>query len=224
MQIKSEKEWTVTGKLLGKAKREAPGALRKSKDISGIACDRAHGFPRNGLVIDDEAQSAQLVIVNDGQLIAGDPIQLTNDTFDGEPLEFDGEAVAYDDGLYYVIGSHGHPRDKDATLDPVADKAKIDARISACSRLFRIAASAPYAVTATAALKDVLKTFPAIAPFVDTPLDKNGLTIEGLAVNGGRAFVGLRSPIIDGKAADRFCRVRRPLRRTRARGCEAVLT
>lgn len=201
MQIKSEKEWNVTGKLLGKAKREAPGQFHKSKDISGIACDRADGFPRNGLVIDDEAQAAQFVVVNDGELIAGDTIQLINDTFDGEPLELDGEAVAYEGGFYYVIGSHGHPRDKDATLNPVADKAKIDARIAACSRLFRVGASAPYAVAGTDALKGVLKTLPAIAPFIDTRLDENGLTIEGLAVKGGRGFVGLRSPIIDGKAA-----------------------
>jgi hypothetical protein len=62
MQIKSEKEWNVTGKLFGKAKRRAPGEYQKSKDISGIACDRTDGFPRNGLVIDDEAQAAQLVV------------------------------------------------------------------------------------------------------------------------------------------------------------------
>lgn len=201
MQIKSEKEWNVTGKLFGKAKRRAPGEYQKSKDMSGIACDRADGFPRNGLVIDDEAQAAQLVVVNDGELVAGDRIQLITDTFNGEPLELDGEAVAYEEGFYYVIGSHGHPRDRLQNLDAVADKPEIEARIAASSRLFRIGATAPYMVTGTEALKSVLKTFPAIAPFIDTPLSENGLTIEGLAVKDRRAFVGLRSPVIEGKAA-----------------------
>ena len=200
MQIRKETEWIVTGNLFGKAKRDAPGDFHRAKDISGIACDRADGFPRNGLVIDDELQAAQLVIVKDGELIAGDRVPLITDMFDGVPIELDGEGVAFADGYFYVIGSHGHPRDKGEALDPVRDAAKIAARIRACSRVFRISAQVPREIKGTDALKGLLRALPEIAPFVDQPLDKNGLTIEGLAVRGPRAYVGLRSPLVSGKA------------------------
>lgn len=201
MHIKQDTEWVVTGKLLGKAKQGAPGKFHGAKDISGIACDRADGFPRNGLVIDDESQAAQLVVVKDGELIAGERIALIDDTFEGVPLELDGEGVAFEDDYFYVVGSHGHPRDQEEVLDPVRDAAKIAARINACSRMFQIAATAPHQIKGTTALKDILRRLPDVEPFVDLPLDRNGLTIEGLAVREGRAHVGLRSPQIDGKAA-----------------------
>ena len=65
-----DKPWHVEGKLLGKDQK-------KSKDISGIACLSA-GLPRTCLVIDDEAQFAQVVIVQDGALLAGDTIRLVD--------------------------------------------------------------------------------------------------------------------------------------------------
>jgi hypothetical protein len=37
---------------------------------------------------------------------------------------------------------------------------------------------------------------PHLAPFVDVPGKDNGLDIEGLAVHGMRAFVGLRGPVL----------------------------
>ena len=201
MHIKSEKEWRVTGKLLGKAKRDAPGTFHKAKNISGIACDKAEGFPRHGLVIDDKSQAAQLVILSDGELNAGERIQLIGDTFADMPLELDGEGVAFENGYFYIIGSHGHPRDKEEMLDPVRDAKKIAARISACSRIVRVSAKAPHEVTSTGALKEILGEIQEIAPFIDQPLDHNGVTIEGLAVKDGRAYVGFRSPLIGSKAS-----------------------
>ena len=41
--------------------------------------------------------------------------------------------------------------------------------------------------------KGLLRALPEIAPFVDQPLDKNGLTIEGLAVRGPRAMSAEKS-------------------------------
>ena len=108
---KDQGTWAVKGKLLGK-----PG--EKSKDASGIACAAPQGFPRPGVVIDDNSQAAQFVTVNDGDIVAGDPIPLIDNSFEGKALELDGEGVAYADGFYYVIGSYGHPRDSDHKLDP----------------------------------------------------------------------------------------------------------
>jgi hypothetical protein len=62
--------WPVRGKLQGKNGK-------KSKDVSGIACATAHGFPRACLVIDDNMQEAQFVTVKDGEIVAGDVVPLT---------------------------------------------------------------------------------------------------------------------------------------------------
>ena len=92
------RKWDVKGDLVGKKDKV-------SEDLSGIACATASGFPRTCLVIDDELQSAQIVTLTDGALMAGRSISLINDTFDGKPMELDGEGVAYADGYFYVIGS-----------------------------------------------------------------------------------------------------------------------
>src|SRR3954463_11058997 len=86
------------------------------------------------MVIDDEMNSAQFVSVREGELKAGEIVLLSRKKFDGDSLELDGEGVAYADGSFYVIGSHGHPRDKDHKLD--ADE--IAARIAASSQVVRI--------------------------------------------------------------------------------------
>ena len=52
------------------------------------------------------------------------------------------EGVAYADGLFYFIGSHGHPRDRKHKLDPVKDCAEIEAKILACSKIIRGAVGA----------------------------------------------------------------------------------
>src|SRR5262245_12067192 len=43
--------WPVKGKLIGKTKKS--GEVKKSEDVSGIACTTDEGFPRSCLVIDD---------------------------------------------------------------------------------------------------------------------------------------------------------------------------
>lgn len=85
--------WPVRGRLRGKNGK-------KSKDVSGIDCATAQGFPRAGLVIDDNMQEAQFVSVKDGEIVAGDMITLIADSFDGKHLELDGESVAYAGGYF----------------------------------------------------------------------------------------------------------------------------
>ncbi|WP_165420919.1 DUF3616 domain-containing protein [Rhizobium ruizarguesonis] len=120
--------------LIGKPKNFDGSDSKKSKDVSGIACAATSGYPRVCLVADDETQGAQIVILEDGKLIAGDFVRLIDDSFANTPLELDGEGVAYADGFYYVIGSHGRPRHEDGK----EDSAEINARVKASSRIFRI--------------------------------------------------------------------------------------
>jgi hypothetical protein len=204
----SERAWHVENKLAGKDGK-------KSEDVSGIACVSDAGFPRSCLVIDDNVQSAQLVTVKDGEIVAGKSIRLIDDRHEGKALELDGEGVAYANGFFYVIGSHGHPRDKGKKLDPVTDVARIRARIVAASQLVRIRVDpvSGHPVTATGAISDVpeiartvrLKAIigaeSVLAPFVDRRLERNGVTIEGIAVRAGRLFAGFRGPVVNGDRA-----------------------
>src|SRR5262245_22436435 len=86
--------FAVSGDLVGKTKKN--GKTEAAENLSGIACAEATGFPRNCLLVDDEAQFAQFVTVNTDSLIAGKKVPLTDSTFDDKPLEFDGEGVAFE--------------------------------------------------------------------------------------------------------------------------------
>src|SRR5258708_78871 len=187
------KTWPVKHRLLA-----TDG--EKSTDVSGIACTTAVGFPRSCLVIDDNSQSAQLVTLEEGKIIAGKQVELISNTFKKKALELDGEGVAFAEGFYYVIGSHGHPRDKKRKLDPVKDKEEIDARIIAASQVVRIKAGPNGRVSAvdrSPNLRNIVAAQPELRRFTEQRLENNGVTIEGIAIRGKRVFVGFRGPTLD---------------------------
>lgn len=198
--------WPVENKLLGKPRKDGSGA-KKSTDVSGIACARASGFPRVCVIADDEAQGVQIVRVEDGRIIAGDVVRLIHDTHDGKPLELDAEGVAYADGFFYVVGSHGRPRHERGE-----DKDKNDARAAATRHLFRLrfdpgAVDADGKLTGAVDIRDstvlpgLLRAHREIAPAFDARVEGEGLTIEGVAVRGGQLSVGLRAPLLNGSRA-----------------------
>jgi hypothetical protein len=179
----------------------------KSEEVSGIACTTDHGFPRACLVIDDDTQFAQFISMSDGELRAGDKVPLITDEFGKKPLSLDGEGVAYAGGAFYVVGSHGHPRDKERKLHPVADRDKINAGIAASSQVVRVRlkAGAGHPLTrddvldvrASPELRTIMAGEPSLARYLDRRLENNGLTIEGVAITGNRFFVGFRGPPLD---------------------------
>ena len=190
----ADEAWPVKHRLIGKDGD-------KSRDVSGIACSSATGFPRSCLVIDDNIQDAQFVQLIEGEIIAGDSVELIDDKFEGKALELDGEGVAFARGSYYVMGSHGHPRDKDHKLDPIADAAKIRARIAASSQIVRLREDGRH-VESTRKLRDIIVAEPALGRFFDQRLEHNGLTIEGVAVrDDGVLFAGFRGPVLDNDRA-----------------------
>jgi len=198
--------WKVEGKLHGKIK---DGDVKKSEDISGIACDRSSGFPRLCLVVDDETQGAQIVILNDGELTAGKFIRLTKAQFDGESVELDAEGVAYDGGSFYVVGSHGRARHKDE--DPGKDT-ESNAKAQVTRQIFRITLDASDVDMKTGELVDqpnikrsrdlanALERQSDLSSSFDRPLKKNGMTIEGIAIRNGRLYVGMRGPVLGSDA------------------------
>ena len=196
--------WPVRGKLLGEEDN-------KATNISGIACAAAAGFPRKCLVVDDETQGTQIAILKDGEIVAGEFIRLITARFKDKgrkkkkPLELDAEAVAFADGHFYVIGSHGRPRDN------TMSEAKVAARRKANSHVFRLridpatisdggTLTAAVQVKDSRALTRIIEAEPRLKAFSGAQLDKNGLTIEGVAVSNGRLYAGLRGPLLNDDA------------------------
>lgn len=195
--VAADAVWSVKHRLLGQH-----GA--KSADISGIACSVTEGFPRSCLVIDDNLQEAQFVKLKDGELAAGPSVKLIDNTFHGKAIELDGEGVAFASGYYYVMGSHGHPRDKKGKLDPGKDADEITSRILASSQIVRFRSVDDERVQdleRTSRLREILASDPVLRPFLDARLEKNGLTIEGIAIKHDELFAGLRGPVLDNNRA-----------------------
>jgi hypothetical protein len=204
-----EDAWLVDGKLLGKKNQ-------KAKNVSGIACANAE-LPRKCLVIDDEVQFAQIVIVDEGKLVAGDTLELISAD---SPWDIDGEAVAFSPATagrpdyFYVMGSHSIPRDVRQGLDAGTTKD----RYEGSSVLVRVPLSAS-GITADGKLVKLPKDIalvdlrplmllqPELAPVRQylghrTNEDGRGFAIEGLVAVDGRLYVGLRAPTV-GPANDR---------------------
>jgi hypothetical protein len=198
-----DQSWKVEGKVVGEPKGSGDDA-KKSEDVSGLACATSSGFPRTCLIVDDESQGAQIVIVNDGELTAGDYIRLIDNAHDGKLLELDAEGVAYADGYFYVIGSHGRPRNEKAS-----DEAKNKAKAESSRRVFRIRLASGAVdpktgkltgaaeIRSSSELPRLIKSQADLANSFDTPLEDNGLTIEGVAVRQGRLYAGMRGPVLN---------------------------
>ncbi|MBX9932097.1 MAG: DUF3616 domain-containing protein [Methylobacterium sp.] len=198
----AEGVWPVEGRLLGEPRGTA-GDAKKAKDVSGIACATELGFPRVCVVADDSSQGAQIVVLYDGRLVAGDFIRLTDASLDGDLLELDAEAVAYAEGAFYVMGSHGRPRHRDGG----AGDAKTEAKTAARRHLFRVTfdvtsvdtvgrLAKPATVKRSLTLSDVIRAEPILGPSFDGALAGGGVDIEGAAIRGGRLYAGLRGPIL----------------------------
>jgi hypothetical protein len=162
----ANEQWHVRGRLLGKPRFSIQDDIEKAKDVSGIACATDSGYPRLCIVADDEAQGVQIVILRERDLKAGDFIPLISDSFGEKPLELDAEAVAFSDGAFYVIGSHGRPRHNDT--DP--ERKRSEAQAAASQRVFRIRIArgaadmatgtliGTYEITSSRALSEIIKT------------------------------------------------------------------
>ena len=192
--------WEVDGKLIGKISKKT-GKVKKSEDVSGIACTKQKDFPRTCLIIDDNLQDAQFVELKDGKLVTGASVNLIKNKFGDERLELDGEGIAFSDGFFYVIGSHGHPRDSDEKLDPVKDSDEINARIAASSQIVRIRVrdGADAKPEPTSTLRKIITGETILKGFADRRLEENGVTIEGIAIKDDKTlFAGFRGPVLKG--------------------------
>ena len=200
--------WKIKRDLHGKPKSNGFDT-KKASDVSGIACEGISGYPRIGLLADDETQGVQIVVLpREGKLVAGDFIRLINNTHGDELLELDAEGVAYADGCFYVTGSHGRPRHSDTP----EHRAKADAKAKASRHVFRVRLdvsavdkdgrlAGAVEITPSTKLAQFIKNDPSLGPALDESIEKNGISIEGVAILDGNIWFGFRSPLLGKKAA-----------------------
>jgi hypothetical protein len=204
------KPMTIDGAFSGK-KAGAPAT-----DISGMACLPATAAPRTCLLINDENKSAQFAMIQDDRVIVGRSVRLIGKEPDlrtlGSPPketckevddfeEMDGEGVAYAAPYFYVIGSHGCSRNKGKfrLSSFILARVRVDRQGQPVDSADRPLAPENFAeaVETTYRVSDWLKRAGAAAGFFAKDLESaEGLNIEGIAVDGGTIWIGLRGPIV----------------------------
>ncbi|MEN5082728.1 DUF3616 domain-containing protein [Bosea sp. TWI1241] len=176
-------------------------------DLSGLACMPAATGTLRCLVINDEGSFAQFASIAENRVKPGATVPLIGDEASDATLgtpprdlcrapgpfaEFDGEAVTYAEGAFYIAGSHGCSRRKG------------EFRLSAfhLARLKVDEAGAPSGkVELTYRLSDVLRRADEVSGYFGKDLDgENGLNVEGVAVTGATLWAGLRAPSLTDRA------------------------
>ena len=192
---------SVSGQINGKE-----GGI--AQDISGMACIPAAGSETLCLLINDENTSAQFVSLNGSELQPGAVLPIIGRAAPknavGTPpsitcagvkkfADLDGEGVAYENRQFYVVGSHGCSRNSNS----FRLSSFILARVSMAGT-----GETVKSIELTYRLSDVLVATVQASDRFGKPLDAagNGLNIEGIAISGGKLWVGLRAPVDDGQA------------------------
>lgn len=169
--------------------------------ISGAAC--ALTLPPTCLAANDEANYAQFFSIKGRKLDPSRLIRLVPDKENGVAIgSLDAEGVAYDHGFFYVIGSHGAPRNPTAAVDPSRFfllRFRVSERTGKPRFRFGEETVDTTAVVKTSALRDVIKSATEIGAFAEKPLGENGVNIEGIVVREDRMFLGLRAPSVNGR-------------------------
>ena len=191
--VRSGEVWTVAPDF--KKNADAREAL------SGAAC--ASGT-NHCFAVNDEKKYAQFFDIVDRNVTPAELIRLLPDAVDGVEMdEIDAEGVAYsaaatagDLSYFYVIGSHGLSRM--AALQPSRFfllRFPVDPVTGRPSFAFGDSGPAPE-VSRTGHLREAIRNAADLAAHAEQKLDRNGVTIEGIAISGEDALFGLRSPCV----------------------------
>lgn len=187
-------------------------AVARIGDCLFLACDETAGLERLRHVGNGRyAEHAHLALADFFHLPGGTK----------EEMDIEGLAVA--EGYLWIVGSHALKRDK-----PKDDDRRDGEALARMERLEReanrfflgripLAEEAAGVFSPRAALGERhaaslgggkrsrgllrwLRKDPHLAPFLALPGKENGLDVEGIAVRGERAWLGLRGPVVGGQA------------------------
>jgi hypothetical protein len=206
--------WSLSGTLL-----EPDGDILH--DFSGLAC--SNGDNKYCAVINDEDTSALygklevtgLNLSRKIDLIGSEPSASTVGTPPTEIgcsagkkkfKDLDGEAVAFSNGYFYVVGSHGCSRHKNAfhLSSFIVARFRVDQQGSVINLDGTPLQGSPglQQVATSYRVSDVLQKADdfSVSFAKDLSPPTNGLNVEGLAIVGSTAYIGLRAPVLNSQA------------------------
>ena len=164
-------------------------------NLSGAACVPTKPKFTSCLIANDQQKYAQFFSIEDKMLVPRDVVLLSDE--DKDP---DAEGVAYDDGFFYVTGSHGRSRhsDKKNLSSYAVFRIAVDSRTGAPKT--KPNAGNVDGVESSSRLRKVLKNDDDVEAYFNEPLAEGGVNIEGIAVRNGRMYFGLRGPSVKRRA------------------------
>lgn len=122
-----------------------------------------------------------------------------------KPAELDLESIDLADGVLWLCGSHCRVRKKsagntgaDEVTTPLSRSVLAALTLSASGREIERARALPF--EGEGSLRHALGTDPFLTPFLDFPTKENGIDIEGIVAHGDSVYLGMRGPVIDGRA------------------------
>jgi hypothetical protein len=168
-------------------------------NLSGAACARTTPPLKSCLIVNDQKKYAQFFKIKQTTLEPKKVIRLVDEDADGDP---DAEGAAYDQGYFYITGSHGrsrnHPEDKNES-SYVVFRFAVDETSGKPD--FKVSDDDVVGVDASSRLRDVIRTAGDIdkagipvSEHYDKPLGDGGVNIEGIAAKDDRLYFGLRGP------------------------------
>jgi hypothetical protein len=170
--------------------------------ISGAAC--ALTLPPTCLAANDETNYAQFFSIKGRKIDPSRLIRLLPASENGVEIgSLDAEGVAYDRGYFYVIGSHGAPRNPNATIDPARFfilRFRVNERTGKPRFRYGDDTLDAMQIVKTNVLREAIKAAPEIGPFAEKPLGANGANIEGIAVRDDSIYLGFRGPSVNERA------------------------
>ena len=172
------------------------GKSKYNEEISGIKCLATSGADNVCYIVADEKKALQQISINrtghqSYQCQSGPVLAKKRGLacLKGKKPERDFEAIAADGRQLFITGSWGNQRKKHVGRSSER-WVLVRQKLSGADRL-RGDCQAVKRKDLQSFIKGAL---PALRPFMDAPLQCGGLNIEGLAVQKGKLFLGLRSP------------------------------
>ena len=194
----------------------------EAENLSGAACIDGAAAQPVCLLVGDEKRYARFFTIKDTELVPLGTLDLLAPSPESKAAETDAEGVAYDAGYFYVLGSHsankkGEPQPSRHRLFRV----KVDQRTGTPTSL-----GPDGTPSEVRDLDAVIAAIPALKPHIgEAPGEGlHGVNLEGIAVSKGNLYIGLRGPVVNGKATILSLPINfRSAKREPVRSCELAL-
>lgn len=171
----------------------------EATNVSGAACYVKNGVRLSCLLVGDEVRYARLFSFDEKTLQPGRQIFLLpkRDAAGRKFKEADAEAIAFDNGYYYLTGSHGLNKSGEKQSSRYfLYRVKVDDATGQPSD-FGLPDVASSAVETSGNLEKLIDGNDNLNTHIAQIPGDEGVNIEGIAVKDGKLFVGFRGPVVE---------------------------